>query len=168
MTVSQSLVVLLALAGEATADVRQNARELPDVKPKYLEPAVAAATELATEQVDAALLVSIMWGESRFVPNVRKGHVCGIMQVSPAHIGRPRSDCKVWDRDIWAAIAAGILEIEIMLKDRRVRGNIRKALLYRSCGNSAFDGTCKKFGWVNGVIKRAARLRVNEHTVTTK
>jgi hypothetical protein len=46
-----------------------------------------------------------------------------------------------------------------MLADRRVRGDLRLALLYRACGNRAFDGTCRKRAWPGWVLRRAAALR---------
>jgi hypothetical protein len=153
-------LALLLSTSIASADVGENAKTLPDVRQEHLADAIVAVHKLATKQVDEALLLSIMWGESRFVPTVRTGKVCGIMQVNPRDIGQPRSDCDVWDRDVEAAVAAGIKEIEIMLADKRVRGNLRRALMYRACGNAAFNGTCKKGAWVDAVLKRAHRLRI--------
>lgn len=161
----RSALVLSAVLSSGAAEaedrhssLRRNALSLPDVRREHLLPALEAAIAHETPEIPAELLVSIMWGESRFIPNKRTGRVCGLMQVSPADIGKPRRDCLVWERDVGAAVAAGVLELKIMLRDGRVRGDVRKALLYRACGNSAFDGTCQKKGWPGWVLDRAQRL----------
>lgn len=160
----RTLVMVLALTTPAIADerhdrIRQNAVSLPDVKSEYAVPAVEAAIKHETEDLPAELLVSIMWGESRFKPNVRKGRVCGVMQVGPHDIGLPRSVCRTWEVDVDAAVADGVREMQMLLADRRVRGNIRRALMYRACGNSFFNGTCRKGGWARWVLGRAHDLR---------
>ncbi len=161
------LLSLLLSTSVATADPIANAHSLPDVRREHLVEAITAVKKLATKQVDEALLLSIMWAESRFDPAVRTGRVCGVMQVNPRDIGRPRSDCDLWDTDVEAGVAAGIREIEMMLADRRVRGNLRRALMYRACGNAAFDGTCQKGAWVDAVLTRARRLRVKPQRAGT-
>lgn len=168
MGMAKQLIASTLLLGSASADdrldnLRHNARLLPDVRLTDVEAAVEAAISVETPDLPASLLVSIMWGESRFVPDVRTGRVCGVMQVNPSDIGRPRSDCTRWKHDIRAAAAAGVKELQMMLGDRRVSGNLRKALLYRACGNSAFDGTCKKGRWPGWVLRRATKLR-SKHT----
>jgi hypothetical protein len=139
---------------------------LGDVREDHVRPAVRAAERHGTPRISPELLVSIMWGESRFRPDQRTGRVCGVMQVGPADINRPHSDCVIWARDVDAAVAAGVLELEMLLADRRVHGDIRLALLYRACGNSAFDGTCRKTGWPGWVLRRAERLKEGRHAAT--
>lgn len=102
--------------------------------------AVSAALAVETRRVPAELLISIAWAESRFDPKVRTGRVCGVMQVNPADIDLPRSTCDAWDRDIAAGFAAGVAEIEQMLAEPRVHGDLHTALRYRACGNAAFTG----------------------------
>lgn len=156
------LLVASLLTGTAWADrsssLRENARSLPDVRAEDVDPAVDAALAEETDRVPAELLIAIAWGESRLRPDVRTGHVCGIMQVNPTDLGLPRSRCRAWELDRRLAFRAGVSEIEMMLRDRRVRGNIRRALLYRACGNRAFDGTCAKTKWPGWVLRRAERL----------
>lgn len=132
-------------------------RELPDVESagradRFIEAAIAAQTE----HVPASLLVSLGWGESRFDPAAQPA--CGVMQVYPQDLDEPepQTACTRWRSDIDAGVAAGVHEIEIMLADKRVRGDLRTALLYRACGNSAFDGTCdaKKYTWVTYAMDR--------------
>jgi len=154
---------IMGLIAALTLDVQDpletKALSLPDVKSEHVLPAVEAARRYATAAIPAELLVSIMWGESRFVPTVRKGRVCGVMQVNPSDIGRSRTQCTDWDRDVAKAVEAGVHELETMLRDHRVKGDMRKALLYRACGNAAFNGRCRKTGWPGWVLERARKLR---------
>jgi len=153
------LISSIAAAEDRHSQLRRNALALPDTKADQVRPAVEAAIRHETPQIPAELLISIMWGESRFVPTVRNGVVCGIMQVGPHDIKQPRSVCLIWDRDVDAAVAAGVVEMKMLLKDKRVNGSIYRALLYRACGNSAFDGTCRKGGWPGWVLERASKLK---------
>lgn len=138
--------------------IMANALSLPDVRESDVRPAVEAALRHETAEIPAELLVSIMWGESRFIPTIRTGIVCGIMQVGPHNINRPRKVCSTWDRDVDMAVADGVRELKMLLSDKRVRGNVRRALLYRACGNAAFNGSCKKGAWPGWVLQRARRL----------
>jgi hypothetical protein len=150
-------------ADERTARVAENASLLPDVRPDRLHAAVDAAFSTETPSIPAELLLSIAWLESRMEPATAVGRVCGVMQVDPYTIGQPRSICALWARDVRAAFAAGVLELEIMLRDRRVMGDMRLALLYRACGNSAFDGSCRKTRYPGIVLRRAGWLRWSLH-----
>jgi len=139
------------------------AADLPDTDSALVAPMVLAAIAEETPRAPAALLVALAWGESRF--DQRAQPLCGVLQVNPVDIGRPASDCAVWRGDVQLAVRAGVTEIEMMLADRRVAGNLRRMLLYRACGNAAFDGTCdaKKYAWVDAAI---ARYRQLERAVT--
>lgn len=142
-----------------------NVSQLPDVDEQLLQPAIEAAVAAETKRIPAELLIAIAWGESRLNPHVRTGVVCGPMQVNPTDIGRPRSDCEVWERDITAGYRAGVTELETMLQDPRVHGSLERALLYRACGNALFRGKCTKMGWARWVLDRAAALRRNSDEV---
>lgn len=140
------------------------ARKLPDVTSHDLvDRFVDVAVELQTPHVPAALLVALAWGESRFEASARPA--CGVMQVYPHDLGEPATACAEWRSDSRAGVRAGVREIELMLNDKRVRGDMRRALLYRACGNKAFDGSCsaKKRAWVTASMVRwhalAARVR---------
>lgn len=126
--------------------------------------AVSAALAVETRRVPAELLISIAWEESRFDPKVRTGRVCGVMQVNPADIDMPLSTCDAWGRDLAAGFAAGVAEIEQMLDEPRVHGDLHTALRYRACGNAAFIGACSaaKERWVRSVelAARAIARRV--------
>jgi len=131
------------------------ANRLPDVQPDRVLPAVVGAVRAETPEYPAELLLAIAWGESRLDPTVRTGKVCGILQVNPVDIHRPHSDCDAWSRDVGEGMRAGVVELEMLSADPRVRGNLWLTLLYRACGNAAFDGTCQKTLWPNWVLNRA-------------
>lgn len=140
----------------ASVNLHLAAHELPDVRPDLVDPFVDAAVAESTPRVPAALVVALGWGESRFDPSVRTGSVCGVMQVNPVDIGHPHKECDQWTKDVQAGVHAGVVEIEMLLADSRVKGNLYAALLYRACGNVAFTGKCSaaKVGWVNAALSR--------------
>lgn len=138
-----------------TLQLHEAARGLPDVgSPDLADQFVDAALELQTPRVPASLLVALAWGESRFDSTARPA--CGAMQVYPRDLGESQASCAEWRQDLRAGVRAGVREIETMLADKRVRGDMRRALLYRACGNRAFDGTCaaKKYAWVTAAMAR--------------
>ncbi len=157
----RSLLLLAAMASDVSADERVMRRvlaELPSQVGGVPNVVIEAAHRYATAVVSPELIVALSWAESKFSPRLRTGRVCGVMQVNPSDLSLPRSLCDVWDRDPAAAVAAGIYEIELMLADRRVRGDIRRALMYRACGNAAFSGRCRKGPWVDLVLHIARRM----------
>ena len=137
---------------------------LPDVQPNLVIPTVIGAMHAETDEYPAELLIAIAWGESRLDPTVRTGVVCGILQVNPTDINRPRSDCDVWSQSAEEGIQAGVIEMDMLRADSRVRGDLQLALLYRACGNAAFDGTCRKTRWPEWVIDRARCLQMSDLT----
>lgn len=144
--------------------LNERALQLPDTRPHEVSAFVYVAVTEATPRVSAELLVSLAWAESRFQQSALPG--CGVMQVFPHHFPdyRPPSDCEVWRSDLRLAVRAGVEEIELMLRDRRVNGNLRRALMYRACGNAAFNGTCTKGGWVDGALQRMRSLSAKAAT----
>ena len=142
---------------------------MPDTRPvAATEFAIAAELE-QTPRVPAELLVALGWPESRFEATVRTGVCCGAMQVNPLDLGEPwESSCAAWTSSTRAGVRAGVREIEMMLAEPRVHGDLRIALLYRACGGTAFTGTCSaaKRWWVESVLTRffelAARSDVHE------
>jgi hypothetical protein len=145
--------------GDRADSLGDRAVALGDSRPQHARRVAEAAIRHGTKRIPPELIVAIAWNETRFIPDKRTGHVCGVMHVDPADIDRPRSDCLIWDRDVDAAVAAGVLELEIMLRDRRTHGEIRLALLYRACGNSAFDGTCKKGAYPGWILRQTSHLK---------
>lgn len=151
-------LIMLAIL-ELWPAVRAYVNARPDVAPGHAAVVLDAAQHQQTAQVPAALIVVLAWHESRFDP--KAGPACGVMQVYPKDIARPASDCAIWATDVAAGVRAGVVEIETMLKDKRVNGNLRRALLYRACGNKAFVGTgCTrdKVAWVNTILRHVARI----------
>lgn len=137
----------------------RNALSLPDVREEHVRPAVLAALQVETPRIPAELLVSIAWGESRFVPTVVSAvGACGPLQVVPYTVGEKASVCRTWASDSVEAFRAGVKELRIMLADRRTNGSIRSVLLYRACGNAAFKGTCHATGWPGWVLARSTKL----------
>jgi len=130
------------------------AHQLPDTKAVDVLRFVIAAAQEETPDVPASLLVALGWPESRFQLDAQPA--CGVMQVYPHDINRPDSDCAVWREDVRAGVHAGVVEIEMLLADRRVNRNMHRALMYRACGNKFFDGTCDaaKAVWVDNAIAR--------------
>lgn len=115
---------------------------------------VLAALGAETPTISAELLVAISWYESNFHldPNRvtgRKSKFCGTMQVRPSYVrlgwrGHDRILCSIWTRDPMIALVTGRMQIETILRDRRIAGDLRRALAYRACGESSLDGTCQK------------------------
>lgn len=136
------------------------AHELPDVKPGLIDDAIDAALNMQTREVSAALIVALCWAESRCDPHVITGTHCGVLQVDPKDLGAPASLCEVWTSSTLAGIAAGVVELEMLLGDSRVHHDLRLALQYRACGNAVFDWTCSeaKLRWVDRALKLAERL----------
>lgn len=136
----------------------QHTHELPDVDPALIEPAIDAAIEASTPEISAPLLLALAWGESRFQLEAKPK--CGVLQVDPKDLDAPASLCAVWASSMEAGFAAGVVELKMLLGDRRVHHDLRLALRYRACGNKAFDGTCSaaKLAWVEAAIARARWL----------
>lgn len=162
-----ALLVCMAIEGSAFAQVSDEeaskaARDrslelyrkvdaLPDVDHEDASRAVDAALVVETAQAPAELLLAIAWGESRYKASTITGHACGPMQTIPSkHIS-----CQAMQIPL-IGFAAGAAELRSWL--RVAHGDLRLALLAYACGNSAFDGTCKKTAWPGWVLHRARRL----------
>lgn len=153
--IDEALASMCKVAAYVNSEsLRRVARDLPDVEGDRAAQFVDAAIAHATPRVPAELLVALAWGESRFDPEAKPA--CGVMQVYPHDLDAPPTACAAWRRDLHAGVQAGVTEIEIMLDDHRVHGSMQLALLYRACGNRAFDGTCAsaKYAWVRGALER--------------
>lgn len=161
LRLSSALLILLALASPAIANLRSQAHGLPDITPSLVDEAVDAAIAVETHEIDAALLIALCWGESRCEPKTHDHAGCGVLQVNPKDLDEPATMCAVWAETIEAGMAAGVRELEVLLADHRVHHNMRLALQYRACGNKAFDGTCNahKLGWVEEAMYHARVLR---------
>ena len=134
--------------------------DLEDIREDLIVDAVDAALAEETAHVDASLMLAIAWGESRLDPLVKTGRVCGSMQTVAESAGQ----CKDLSSHV-KSYRSGARELETLLKDRRVHGSIRRALLYYACGNSAFTGRCPKSSWPAWVLSRANTLRKRSVTI---
>jgi hypothetical protein len=152
-----ALGILIALTSSARADLRSLAHNLPDIPAERVDLAVTSAIAHATPVITAGLIVTLCWAESRCLPKTHDNTGCGVLQVDPKDMDEPPSMCAVYAESIESGVAIGVREIEILLADHRVHGNLRLALQYRACGNIAFDGTCslKKLRWVEEVLRIA-------------
>jgi soluble lytic murein transglycosylase-like protein len=116
---------------------------------------IAAAESAATDQVPVELLLGIAFVESRFDPtavsrvegttrrvgrypstqaparlNRRASLYCGPLQTFAPSWSR----CMAM-RDLRTAYAAGVAELSGWLRDRRVKGDVARALAGHGCGN---------------------------------
>jgi len=149
---------------------------VPALAPAAAHAHVVAAYEVATEQVSPELLLAIAFVESRFDPtatsrvegrvrrtgsypstrppaglDTRASLYCGPLQTFAASWGQCLAA-----RDLRVAYAAGVAEIQRWLGDRRVRGNVSRALAGHGCGNfGVTSGSCNGYpGRVLGMEQR--------------
>jgi hypothetical protein len=137
---------------------------LPEMTPARARDVAVMAVSMETVRAPAELLASLAWAESRGDGTVVTGRTCGVLQVNPEDLGLPwAATCARWARTPLAGMRGGVIEIEMMLRDGRVHGDLHRALLYRACGNAAFDpaSDCvtKKAPWVQHALERAQFLR---------
>jgi hypothetical protein len=125
---------------------------------------VSAATDAATPDVSAELLLSIAFVESRFdvtatsriEGNVRR--TGAYRSTSPPrnltgtlYCGPLQTYAKDWDdclrmRGLLLAYRAGSDELSRWMKDSRVRGDVTRALLGHGCGNHGVtSGRCNRY-----------------------
>lgn len=149
-----------------------------------LEPAEAlahadAATRAATPEVSAELLLAVAYVESRFNP-FALSHIEGTQRrigwhrsdQPPPRLRRGTSmycgplqtfalrwrDC-VAARELSVGYANGAREITAWLKDRRVKGDMTRALAGYGCGNKGVKtGKCNRYP--GRVLWQAKRLEV--------
>jgi hypothetical protein len=158
---STSVIVLALLGGSTSAQVlddgrpelHRKAQALPDVALANVVEAVEAAWAAQTQRWQAPLLIAIAWGESRFIASTVTGIACGPMQT----IAYTRTACRSM-QNMLAGFKAGVSELEEWDRDRRTHHDLKLILLAYACGNSAFNGTCKKRAWPGWVLKRARAL----------
>lgn len=131
--------------------VTKQAAELPDHRPELILPNAIAAFANETDEYPSELLLALAWGESRFEPNAGNRIYCGVMQTA-------RTASPLACDDAYSGYRAGVDELRELASDRRTHGDLELVLLYRACGNAAFDGTCTKHAWVRSALRRARRL----------
>lgn len=125
---------------------------------------VSAATEAATPNVSAELLLSIAYVESRFDVTATsriEGKVRrtgAYPSTSPPrnltgtlYCGPLQTFAKDWDdclrmRELGLAYRSGSDELSRWMKDGRVRGDVQRALLGHGCGNRGVtSGRCNRY-----------------------
>lgn len=143
--------------------MRMRASQLPDVDHVNVDSFITEASSLATPELPLSLLIALAWSESRFDPMAKP--MCGVLQVSIADLGDTPDTCEAMRSRMYVGVFNGIVELNLQLSDRRVRGDIRRALEYRACGNSAFVAGCPddQERWIDFVftLERALRTRVD-------
>jgi hypothetical protein len=125
-----------------------------------------AATAAATEQVSAELLIAVAFVESRFDPHwvsrVENGK--RVYSKHPAltppkrltkgtslYCGALQTRALSWEeclaqRDVRLAYLKGAAELASWLRDRRVRGDVTRALAGYGCGNNGVrTGKCNRY-----------------------
>ena len=149
----------------------------------------ARAAEVAqTPQVSAELLLAMAFVESRFNPFALshvEGHKRKVSRYRADHApkrwrkgtslycGPLQTFAGTWQdcmkqRELSVAYAAGAKEITAWLRDRRVRGDITRALAGYGCGNRGVKtGKCNRYQ--GRVLYQARRLEVKQPiTVATR
>jgi hypothetical protein len=138
---------------------------------------VQAATAAATERVPAELLLAIAYVESRYdvtalsrIEGNKRVHGRYPSTTAPRKLrkgtslycGPLQTFAKDWDeclrqRDLKVAYATAVKELEHWLDDRRVRGDMTRALAGYGCGNHGVKtGKCNRYP--GRVLWQARRL----------
>ncbi len=139
---------------------------------------VHAASAVATDEVSAELLLAVAYVESRFDPhwvsrvegrkriysryrrttpparlNKHQSLYCGVLQTRASSW-----DACVAQRELVVAYRAAAAELTSWLHDRRVRGDVSRALAGYGCGNHGIrTGKCNRYQ--GRVLWRATQLR---------
>jgi hypothetical protein len=138
----------------------------------------AAAQAAATDNVSAELLLGVAFIESRYDPTAvsrvegrarRTGRYpsteppAGLDPRASLYCGPLQTFAASWSRcmamrNLDAAYAAGVAELEQWLRDKRVRGDLTRALAGHGCGNyGVTTGRCN--GYPGRVLSMERRFR---------
>lgn len=138
---------------------------------------VHAAATAATDEVPAELLLAVAYVESRFDPTwvsrveSHKRRTSRYRSTTPPkkldrraflYCGPLQTRAATWDaclaqRDLLVAYRAGATELTSWLHDKRVRGDITRALAGYGCGNHGVrTGKCNRYP--NRVLYQASRF----------
>jgi hypothetical protein len=142
-----------------------------------------AAAVAATDEVPPDLLLAVALVESRFDPywvsrveNHKRRYSRYIATTPPKKLDRRaflycgplQTRAATWDaclaqRDLIVAYRAGAAELTSWLHDKRVRGDVSRALAGYGCGNHGVrTGKCNRYQ--NRVLYQASRLSGTRHT----
>ncbi len=140
---------------------------------------VAAAEAAASAQVPTEILLGMAFVESRFDPTAVSRVQAGVRRTGrypsrerPARLDRRASLycgplqtlASSWSaclglRDVPTAYAAGAAELTSWLRDRRVRGDVSRALAGHGCGNHGLrTGHCN--GYPQRVLSMARQFQI--------
>ena len=138
-----------------------------------------AATQAATAQISPELLLAIAFVESRFDPQAvsrvegkrrRVGHYpssqppARLRKGTSLYCGPLQTFATSWDecmkqQDLTLAYTTGAKEVTRWLRDRRVRGDMTRALAGYGCGNRGVNtGQCNRYP--GRVLWQAKRLEI--------
>jgi len=150
----------------------------PWLEPQVIYDHVEAAQAASTDQLPSELLLGIAFIESRFDPMAvsrvegrtrRTGRYPwttappqldrgASLYCGPLQTYAPSWSSCLRMRDLRTAYAAAAAELSQWLRDRRVRGNVSRALAGHGCGNhGVLTGACN--GYPVRVLYRARQLR---------
>jgi hypothetical protein len=166
MTAIWTLLEHLALAARLTGAV-------PALDPELAAAHVAAAHAAATDEIRPELLLAMAYVESRYSPYALSRMVDGERRTGNWTPSRPppfdrgtslfcgplQTRALSWKqclshRDLTVAYHTSVRELTVWLRDRRVRGNIAKALAGYGCGNHGVTtGRCNRYP--ERVLRRA-------------
>lgn len=156
-------MVLMVLERLGLAMQLHAAMELP-MRDAYEH--ATAAIEAATPHVRPELLLAIAFVESRYdvtsISRVERGVRKGgrypsrrpprdLDRTGSLFCGPLQTFARSWDaclqmRDLRVAYTAGAQELELWLRDRRVHGDIKRALAGHGCGNHGVTtGRCNRY-----------------------
>ena len=156
----------------------------PQLDPLEVFAHTQAATAAATPQISAELLLGMAFVESRFDPlavsriegkHRRVGHYPStnppvkLRKGASLYCGPLQTFAGNWDecmaqRSLETAYATGAKEIGRWLRDRRVRGDMTRALAGYGCGNRGVKtGQCNRYP--GRVLWQAKRLEIAKPAV---
>ncbi len=157
---------------------------VPALPPAEAYAHAAAAVDAASPRVSPELLLAIAFVESRYDPTAtsrvegttrKTGHYpsteqpANLAPYASLYCGPLQTFAGSWReclamRDLPSAYAAGVAELETWLRDRRVHGDIGRALAGHGCGNHGLvTGRCNGYPTrvraVEHVLSRAPAVR---------
>jgi hypothetical protein len=157
---------------------------VPSVAPEVAFAHASAAIEAASPRISPELLLAIAYVESRYDPTATSRVEGAIRKtgsypatIEPANLAPGSSlfcgplqtfaaswrDCLAL-RDLKTAYTAGATELDGWLRDRRVRGDVTRALAGHGCGNfGVATGQCKAYParvqWIEHQLVGVPRAR---------
>ncbi len=146
----------------------------------------SAAVDHATPRVPAELLLGVAYVESRFDPTATSRIEGSVRRTGSYPSRRPprggvhgslfcgplQTYARTWQgclemRDLAVGYQAGVKELGQWLRDRRVDGDVRRALLGHACGNAGLRaGRCR--GYPARVLRFVRKLEGSRAATTPR